>query len=690
MNIEIPGVGVVEFPDDMPMEQIEAALSQYRAPDTRNADGTYGTPPEGMVMNPKTGQMEDMRSPANPNIPTGTANAAMIGAGQGLGFGMLDEAVAGGRALMGNDYDYELAVMREADRRAQDDNAVAYYSGMIPGAVASSVSGWKAAGVPMQGKNLMGTAARGAGMGAVEGGLFGFGQGEGAADRVGDAAKMAATGGAIGGMAPPVVHGASKALGAGRDVVTGGVDAALGRANQSKAGRVVLDTVRKSGRSVADVQDDVARAIAQGQPEFRMMDALGTAGQRRASGIARSGGDGAEDIARFLQQRQLDQPNRVAGFVEDAFTGTTNPQNLPVQPGSIPEILTRRQTAQQAKDALTAARGQAADVAYDAARQGSGPVDVRGALSVIDDRIGGMRGSNVTGDGIDGALAKFRSRLAADPAPNGEIARELSDFDRVLGVKQDVQDAIGVAVRAGRNNEARELTKLSQALDQALESASDGYRAANDSFRQASQTIGAVDQGAAMSRPSARAADTIPQFQAMTPDQQAAARVGYGDRALAKIEASTSPTANRAKAFTSTKAAQEADAMAVDPRLFRDRIARENAMWDTQNRALGGSRTADNLEDIRDLGPMQNIFRALRDVGNLELGSAVQNVGAAVGPIATGQNEATRSLIAKMLMSGNPEQALQKALREEAMSQGQKRVAEALMRSIGREAVPVR
>lgn len=627
--------------------------------------------PEGMALNEATGQVEDMRSPINPNIPTGTAAALGIGAGQGLGFGSFDEVVAAGRAATGDSgYDYELARMREAERRAQEDNAGAYYGGMIPGAVASSVSAGKALGINPQGANLLGTMGRGAGIGAGEGALWGFNTGEGgAANRFANAGKTAAVGSATGFAAPAVVAGGAKAVNVGRDLIEGGIDTAIRRGNTGRANRAIMETLNRSGRSLDDVADDVARAAAEGQPEFRLMDAMGTAGQRRASGVVRSGGDGAEEIARFLQTRQVDQPNRVAGFVEDAFD-------------------MRGTTAAKTRDALTTARGAAADTAYAAARGNAAPVDVRGALAVIDDRIGGMQGSNVAGDGIDGTLARFRSRLAANTPPKGTTAVELSDFDRVLGVKQDVQDAIGVAVRAGRNNEARELGKVVSALDAALEASSDGYRAANDGFREASRVIGAVDDGASMARPGARAADTVPAFQAMTPDQQAAARVGYGDRALARIEANTSPTANVAKPFTSTKAMTEADAMAVDSALFRNRIGREGTMWETQNRALGGSRTADNLQDIANIGPLANVGRAIADAANLKFGSAAQNLGAAVGPAVTGMNEPTRALIARMLMSDNPRQSLAAAMRQETTSQGRRRIAEAMMRALGREVTP--
>jgi hypothetical protein len=466
----------------------------------------------------------------------------------------------------------------------------------------------------------------------------------------------------LGGLTPVAVAGGSAALRGASDFVGGGLDAALGRASQSRANRAIAETLRRAGLTMDDVSDDVARAAQQGQPEFRLMDAMGQAGQRRASGIVRAGDDGAEELANFLRQRQLDQPSRVSGFVEDAF----DMQGM---------------TAAQKQAALTEARRTAADAAYGAARGNAAPVDVRGALGVIDGRIGGMQGSGVTGDGIDAALSRFRSRLAAQPGGKafpGASSVELSDFDRVLSVKQDVQDAIGSAVRAGRNNEARELGKLATALDQALEGASDGYRAANDGFRQASQVIGAVDDGAAMARPGARAADTVQQFQAMTPEQQAAARVGYGDRALAQIERNPAPNSNAMRGFNSTKAREEAAAMATDPQLFDARRTRENTMWETMNRALGGSRTADNLQDIGGVGLMADLGRAARG-GIGGMADLALNAASRAGNVATGQNAETRALIAQMLMSPDAAKALLPAVRQETSAQARRKLIEAML-----------
>lgn len=310
---------------------------------------------------------------------------------------------------------------------------------------------------------------------------------------------------------------------------------------------------------------------------------------------------------------------------------------------------------------------------------------MRGALGAIDDRIAGMQGSGITGDAIDSKLAGYRARLASQPGGArfaGADSVELSDFDRVLGVNQALQDDIGAAVRAGRNNEARELGKVVAQLDEALEGASDGYRAANDGFREASRVIDAVGQGADMARPGARAVDTTGAFKAMTPDQQAAARVGYGDKALAKIEAGASPSTNRAKAFTSTKAATEAEAMALDPDLFGRRIARENEMWETFNRGLGGSRTADNLADMQDTSSM-----ATGVLGNLFAGRVLEagrQAGVAAANNLTGRSEATRALIAQMLLSGDVPKAVAPAVRALEKRARVSLPIEALMRSGGR------
>lgn len=594
-------------------------------------------------------------------LTTMTANAA-----QGMSFGLGDEfsgVIAGAKSLADGG-EFLPAYRAERDDARADMATIsqrypaAAKGGYLMGAAIPAIT----AAPATTGNSMIGTMFRSGGLGMVEGGFQGAGNADGR-DLLGETITGAAIGGLAGLAAPPMIG----ALTMGKRAFTEGLPQLFGRASQSKANRAIAGALGRSGQSRQEIEAMLAAAAKAGQPEYRMVDALGLPGQRMASGLTRAGGAPGDEVAEFLATRQSGQPERVGAFVEDAFgVGGT--------------------TAAKTKAGLTSARKDAADEAYDAARGNAAPVDVRGALGVIDARIGGMKGSGVAGDAIDSKLAGYRSRLAGDGAGLGEgvTGAELSDFDRVLGVKQAVQDDIGVAVRAGRNNEARELGKLEKELDAALEASSDMYRTANDGFRTASKVIDAVDEGAMMAS-RGRAADNVPRFGAMAAAERDAARVGYGDDLLRRLETMSAPTANRAKGLLSPKRVAEADAMALDPKLYADRLARENTMWETQNRALGGSRTADNLADQGAMDGMSGeVMRAGKAAANLQFGDMVQRVAGALAPLVKGQNEPTRALIAQMLLSGNAG-ALVPVIAQAGKSASMRRLLEAIIRQPMRE-----
>lgn len=657
---EIQGRDGKVYEVDAPDAQAAAAAVSQMLPPQRNPDGTYGQPPEGVVMNPRTGQMEDLRSPVNPNVPTGTGAAAVIGGGQGLGFGSFDEAVAGARSLAGGDYDYDLARIREADRRAQEDNPAAYYGALIPGAVASSVGAGKALGINPTGKNLLDTMGRGLGIGAGEGALWGFANGEGIEGRLKQGGKDALIGAGLGAAAPGVVAAGGAGIRAIGDFVGGLANVG----NSKRANRAIIDVLRKAGVSVDDVAEDVARAAREGQPEYRVMDATGKAGQRKASGIVRAGDDGAEELAQFLEQRQLDQGDRVAGFVDDAFE-------------------TRGTTAAKAQATVKENRKNVTDALYDQAKRDAAPVDVRDAVAQLDETISKMTNSGIKPPRVVKEFQKLRAKLAGQ-TPDGDPTT-LSDYESVLGIWREVRDDVTRAFKDGKGDVGEALKPIRDSLQSALENSSDLYRSATDLYREGARVLDSFDVGKAMSK-SGRAADNVSTLAGMTDQQRRAARIGYGDSMLEKLEKNAAPTANKAKPFTSSKVRTESESLATDPGLFSRRISREGDMWETQNRALGGSRTADNLQDVADTGAVADMARAARDVSTGNIGNALANIGGRVARTATGQNEATRALIAKMLMSSDPRVSLAAAAAQKAASEGRNRIAESLLRAIGRSA----
>lgn len=590
-----------------------------------------GETPAGIAFNPATGRMEDLSSPISPYTSQGSGAAAQIGAMQGLAMGGADEAIGGLNALgaiagpgtMGQRYAWGNSV---ADAQmAQSRQAHPYIT------AGSEIAGGAASGIAATtgiapAATLAGKLGQAVGIGGASGAVYGGLSAEGGAVERGTAAALGGLIGAgVGAASVPAEIGLRRA----GDAVWGLAQNLSGKVKPERVEAALAQALAGSKQAPAQIADDIARAAQEGQGVYTLADALGTAGQRELSGASRLGGRAKVIATEALDQRQAGQGERIGSALADA--------------------LGVKDTASAREAAMRQARGQTADAAYDAARKGAQAVDVRGALATIDDRIGPMQGSGIAGDGIDTKLAGYRSRLAAQPggaAFPGASSVELSDFDRVLGVKQAIQDDVGAAVRAGRNNEARELGKIVSELDQALEAASDGYRAANDGFRKASREIDQIERGAAAGRPGQRAADTVAEYTPLTDAEKQAYRAGYGDRLLGRLE-NAAEGVNKARPFTSQKSSQELAALAAEPETLARVLARENTMFDTRRIALGGSQTADNLADMQGVGSLtRKAANAIRSPLN-----AVADAADWVARMSGGQNDATRAALVEALLS---------------------------------------
>lgn len=656
MIVEIPGVGSVDFPDGTPPEVIEKALAAYKSeptPPNTNPGVNPEAPPE-MFLNPQTGQYTSRELLTNAMQPS-RAQAAQIGGMQGLSFGGADEIMGGAAALTDGSegYTFGREYTRSAEDAARRDYPVTTTTAEVGGALGSSLM----YGLPQWARLGMsgtpGVMAAGGIVGSGEGLLYGGLSGEGSArDRIVNALKFGGLGGVAGAASPVVANLAARGGRAIADALMGGVERVVGKGSEGRANRALVATMRRAGATPDDIGTAVMRAAQEGQDVFTPADALGQAGQRRMSGIVRAGGDASQEISDFLRQRQLDQPERVAGFVSDAFDGA--------------------QTADATRASLTAARDAAADVNYAAARAGAGPVNLTPTIETIDDllNVNPILGETALArSDIGQRIADLRGRMQA----GGE---QLIDFNEVLTLKQELGGQIE-NLKAARKRVPPQLAKVFGALDDALEAASDGYRLANDSFRDASRTIGAVDEGADMIRPQNRAADTTARFSDMTPEQQSAARVGYGDRALAKIEASAGEMTDRSRPFTSSKMRTEAGTIATDPELFLRRIDREKTMHDTLGRALGGSRTADNLADIEDLAPYDTGMLVNLLTGQWR--TAAQQGLQGASNAMTGMNPGTRQIVARALMAKD-ETAFRKALEQAQTAEARREVVDAILR----------
>lgn len=684
MIVELPDGTRVEFPDGTPPEVMQQAISgmvgQESPAETRRKSmlanieaakaGNVTISPESAARQAEIDHHveQTLRDP-------GGLYSLILGGQQGATFGFGDEIIGGVDAgvgavgdllsgnfsgigeRMGDRYASTRDDMRQRFSDAEFSRPKATMVGQIAGGLIPSSAVTLPAVAARAG--LAGKAAVGGLTGAAEGGLYGFGAAEGGVDdRLSGAASGAALGGIVGAAAPLAIAGVGKVLETGRNIAA----SALNVPSDLRASKALKTYLERSGMTADDVQRLIDDAAAEGQPQFMVADALGPTGQRALSGIARQPGNARQEIADLLTQRQGGQGNRLSGFISDALDAPD--------------------TAAERIASLTAGRKSAADAAYDAARNGASPVDVRGAIQAIDDRIGPMQGSGIADDAISSRLSGYRARLATSNSPKFPGANvELSDFDKVLALKQQIGDDIGAAVRAGRNNEARELGKVQSALDMALEDSSAGYRAANDGFAKASRAIDAVDEGKAATSSRIRAEDTTRRYGGLPDDAKSSFKAGYADPLIARIDAAA-PGVNKARPLMSDKSATELGAMANDPSLLGRQIGRENTMFETANSALGGSRTADNLADITDANSISASGIASVLSGGLK-GLAIAGADRLLSG-AKGLNPATREQIAKMLLSKNPTVAIAPAVKAAAKAGTVNDILSLLIRSTSR------
>jgi hypothetical protein len=586
--------------------------------------------------------LTDMRDP-------GAAEAGLWSTLDGMSFGYGDNMVAALASAMdgGLTYDEALAQVRDQMKAGSDARPGLTLAGNIAGGVLSSVGGG-VAGLVGKGATIPSKIGLGMLAGGVEGGLAGGGASN--ADNPLDWAKGTAMGAGIGAGLGGAISGAGQAV---KHLAWNPLLSAVGAKSDTKATEMVQRYMRQAGMTPEDIRRATAKAAQEGQPEFVAADAMGVRGQRALGSMSRQPGDYQQAIVDQLDTRQAGQGDRIGGFFSDAFGGSS--------------------TAKQEAAAIKAARKAEANTAFGAVRGNAAPVDVRGPLSVIDNYVGPFSGSGVNMDAIGNKMASYRSRLAT--ANNGT---QLADWDAVWKVKNEIADDIGAAVRAGRNNEVRELTAIKNALDTALEDASAGYKQANANFSEASRVVDAFDQGR-KANSSARIEDIIDEAAPLSPAARDAYRTGYTDPMLGRM-AARDPGANKVAGLMSPKTSGFIDNFADDPELLKRRIGRESTMFGTRAEATGGSATAmRQAEDAANadmVGPMVSAAATMNPAGIIRV---IMDKAMRAG---MGSTPATRELVAKALLSPDPEAVLAAGIKKVARNSEARALIEAMLRAV--------
>lgn len=548
---------------------------------------------------------------------------------------------------IGDAYRYAKARENMGLEDAQKDSPVTGALGQVLGGVLTGGGLMKAGATAIPAAvsrlgTVAGTAAGGAIDGAALGAVSGFADGDSLQSRLEETARGASIGGAVGG-ALPLAAAAIKPLAA---PIVSNVAARVNPAGYAE--RQVARAAARSGQTGDQIADRLGLAASEGQGEYRLLDALDYPGARLGAVVAKNPGEGRTQLRSFLNERQEGQGYRLSNALSEGL-------DAPV-------------TAQRATANLTAARNTAADSAYGQARADADLVDTSGALARIQETLSpeargitqvGEEVGRVSPDSIEAILGRAESLLASADT------RKLG-FEGVQRVKGDLDDAVGKAVRAGENNKARLLGQVTRELDAALEAASPSYASARNAYRQGSRNIEAVETGrAAAGR--GRSEDKIAAFGGLAPTEQAAFRTGYADPLIARIQGAAEG-ANKARPFTSQAMRAELPAFAAEGRadgLMRQ-IGRENEMFANRAEALGNSKTAENLADNADAGVDAGMFAKLLTG---QFGGALKDALTRGAAGVNGNTEAVRQNLAKLLMTGSPDEVralLQRLARESA------------------------
>ncbi len=255
-----------------------------------------GMAPEGFTADPRTGGMIDMTR--DPSLNMGVGKSAAFGAMQGLGFNFGDEAIGGmagaANALgLGDGTDARFATekAREMERRAKE-NPAAYYGGMIPGAVATSLSGAGALGLGGKAATTGGAMLQGATLGGIEGALAGAGGAEGGLRERGEATLWnGLLGAGIGGTVAPLLGAGVQKLADHR--------AANAAIKSAAANAPTTEQLRAQGSAAYQAIDDAGVQI---RPD-RVREAMGQISEGlRAEGAGYTGAEKVMPASRAIME----------------------------------------------------------------------------------------------------------------------------------------------------------------------------------------------------------------------------------------------------------------------------------------------------------------------------------------------------------------------------------------------------
>ncbi len=416
------------------------------------------------------------------------ADAFVRGAANAVTFGFADRLAAAAGAATGiggkrGDYEGNLAAQRAFDKANLEEHPVASIGGALAGGAALPI------GAAAQAATLPGRMATGIGVGGAQGAIAGIGASPDLMNtpEVGkNAAIGAATGAALGGLAPPVVEGLS--LGAQALARKSGIPQAIAglRDPEGVAANMIGQAIaRDRAAGGAPLSQQAFNEAAQrGQPMVTG-DLGGAATQNLARAASNISPEAEIALKGALNERYESQGPRIANLIQDMGGGNSvetldkmkaaaSKANKPLYQKAYQEgasgiwndNLSQIASAPAVQDAIRAAArtGQNADVAR-----------------------GFPKTRNPFVENPDGTMGLTKARDGSTAIPS------LQFWDHV---KRNLDDAIEAAKRRGENYAASTMTGLKNSLVSELDKAAPTYAQARGMAAKAFGAEDALDAGA--------------------------------------------------------------------------------------------------------------------------------------------------------------------------------------------------
>ncbi len=573
-----------------------------------------------------------------------------------LGGGYSDEINAGIYSLFGDeDYDTELAIERaikEEVAKGDDKPIVSTPLGDIYGSGLAKAAGLVGSSVALPFGTGIKSAKGLAGLGAATGAVEQFGQGEGLADRATKALGGAATGALVGGTVGKVANSEMVKDAAGKVA-----DFA------SNAGRKVMgakpDTV--AGAKIAQAMDNQNMSAPQAQAELARMQAAG-----KPATIA--------DLGPALQREARNA--KVASKEVDAIAEPQLIERAQTQVNRIDTDLRRTMRIGERDfkgdfDQIVANRQKISKPLYKRAFKTARPVD-------ISEEINGLRA--IANQEVDKTARNQLNRVANFFLTKDKKGKEVirSGLRELHKGKLSLDAMLGKSAAnptSADNNAKAILTGFKNRLLAKIDDVNPDYAKARSVFSDSKRLEDALENGRSFLRGDAEF--LVDDIARLPQTERELFRVGVV-RELNKMMGGRKIGNDLTQIFEKPNMANALRATFPDDQSFRkfySDIADEVAFNATKNKVLGGSQTAEKMQDMADLSMFR---RFIQNAKNQGFAQTIMNGVLDVMEKSLRMNQKDATAIGKMLFEADP------AKQREILKEIGKKMGNSKMRKVRR------